>query len=184
MSTIEHPDLTATATTAGIRRGVPGGTVTSPGGSLSVPGSIAAQSLPESPVIALQQRFRPPSFLGWHDSLQHTPTQASRDLDAAIQRSFENAYRAETMIACTQHGAATVTGSAVGIPTGLSSVRSASGSVDSGAAPHNFTVSVTPSQTPGAVDIHVFQPTSKTDNTAVAGTAPVTVRWIAVGGLG
>lgn len=180
---IEHPDLTATATTTGARQGVPGGASTVPGGTKAIPGTPAAQALASSPLTAMAQRFRPPSFLNFHHILEKTPAQASRDLDAALLRSYENNYRLETLIACTQHGAATITGGMVGIPTGLSVVRSASGSIDSGSTPHNLTVSVTPSQTPGAVDIHVFQPTSKTDNTAVAATSPVTVRWVAVGGL-
>jgi hypothetical protein len=180
---IEHPDLTATATTTGAKRGVPGGTTLTPGGSITVPGSPLAQGLPTSPLSDMQQRFRPPQLLDFHQLLSRQPDQASRDLDAAVQRSYENNYRLETMIACTQHGAVVVTGAAIAIPTGLSSVRSVTGSIDNGATPHNFTVSVAPSQIPGAIDIHVFQPLKKTDNTPVAATVPVRVRWVAVGGL-
>lgn len=181
---IEHPDLTATALTTGVKSGVPGGTTLAPGGKLSIPGTPAAQAAANSPITTMQARFRPPVLVDFAQQLQRSPADASRNLDTAVLRSYENSYRLETMIACTQHGAASVTGSAIAIPTGLASIRSVTASIDNGSTPHNLTISATPSNVPGAIDIHVFQPASKTDNTPANGTIPVLVRWTAVGGLG
>lgn len=151
--------------------------------AISHPNLVTSPRTPTDPLTSLTERFRPPSHLDFHHTLAKSPEQASRDLDAALQRGFENTSRLETMVACTQHGANSIVGSQLAIPTGLSQVRTVSGSIDNGALPHNFTVSVTPSQTPGAVDIHVFQPSSPTNNTPVVATSSVMVRWVAVGGI-
>lgn len=180
---IEHPNLTATASTKGVKAGIPGGLSTVPGGSTSIPGTPRFNAQAISPLTAMASRHRPQSFVNFHISLKAEPEQASRDLDAAINRAYENNYRLETMIACTQYGKATIIGSAIGIPTGLATVSNASGSIDTGATPHNFTLSITPSQVPGAVDVHVYQPKATTDNTPVSATTPVSVRWSATGSL-
>ena len=184
--TIQHPNLTATATTTGLKAGVPGGVSTVPGGSTSIPGTPKFNTLPDSPLTDLSTRFRPPSLTKLTNIAQQPkadPEQDSRDLDVAVLRSYENSYRLETMVACTQHGTVTVTGGVIGIPSGLSFVEHVTGSVDSGSTPHNFTVSITPSQINGSVDIHVFQPKATNDVTPVAATVPVKVRWTAVGGF-
>lgn len=180
---IEPPDLTGAGSTTGVKKGVTGGSTTVPGGLPSVPGSPAASAQPTSPQSLLNQRWTPPSMLNWHKRLAEQPADASRDLDTAIQRAYTNSYTLEKLIACTQVGSVTVTGKSLAIPTGLKTVKTCSGSVDNGSTAHNFWVTVTPSQTPGAIDVYVWQPTSSGNNTPIAGTTPVAVNWTARGSL-
>lgn len=161
----------------GVIGGVPGGTDTSPGGA------ITTASSPGSPQQLLQQRWRPPSLLDFHTQLNSNPLQASRNLDAAVQRAFMNTYTLESMIASTQFGSATITGKTLAIPTGLTTIKQCTGSIDNGATAHNFWVSVVKSQTPGAIDIYVWKPTAAGDNTPIAATTAVLVRWSATGTL-
>lgn len=172
------PDITGgEGDDGGSKSGIPGGptTPTAP---------VAVQSAqPGSPQKALQTRWRPESLLDFHRHLATNPTHASRTLDFAIQRAFQNDSQLENMIAATQVGQAVVTGSSLSISTGLASVSQVTASVDQGATAHNFWVSATPSQQPGCIDLYVWMPTNAGDNTPIACTTAVTVRWIARGSL-
>lgn len=181
---INPPNLTATATTTGLKGGVPGGTTTTPGGSTAIPGSPAFNAQGTSPKSLLQQRWRPGSLI---DTFKQLATdrapQAARDLDKAIQQTYTNTYTLEKMIACRQDGSATVTGSITAIPTGLKSVTNVTVVVDNGATAHNLWPSARPSAIPGAIDIFVWKPTANNDNTPIAATSPILIRWSAVGSL-
>lgn len=142
---------------------------------------IAAQ--PTSPQKALQTRWRPPSLLDFHRQMEISPREASRGLDQAMQQAYNNDSQLESMIACRQVGQVTVTGSSKSIPTGLATVKQVTASIDSGATAHNFTISATPSQQPGCIDLYIFQPTSSTVNTPIACVSAVLVRWAATGTL-
>lgn len=179
---VNQPDITGD-TSGGITGGVPGGTTTVPGGLPSVAGSPAAAAQPGSPSRTLQTRWRPDPFTNFHQRLDRDPAGASRDLDTAIQRTYSGLANLESQIACTQVGSASITGSKKAIPTGLASVSNCSGSIDNGTTAHNFWLSVTPSQTPGAIDVAVWMPTAAGDNTPIAATTAVTVRWLARGSL-
>jgi hypothetical protein len=143
--------------------------------------STAAQ--PGSPQKLLQTRWRPPSLLDFHTQILQNPEQASRDLDTSIQRAYANDSQLESMIACTQFGQTTVTGSSLSIPTGLTSVSQVTATIDQGATAHNFTISASPSQQPGCIDIYVWKPTAAGNNTPIACTTPVIVRWSVRGSL-
>lgn len=173
---INVPDLTGEES-GGERSGIPGGPAT-PTNPVAV-----SSAQPSSPQKVLQTRWRPESFLDLHTQLQRNPAQVSRSLDFAIQRAYTNDSQLENMIAATQVGQATVTGSSLSISTGLASVSQVTASIDNGAVAHNFWVGATPSAQPGCIDIYVWQPTSNVDNTPIACTTAVTVRWIARGSL-
>lgn len=180
---IAQPDLTGDNPPSGSKSGVPGGATTTPGGSVSIPASPVAAAQPTSPKSLLQQTWRPGSFLNLHLRLLNPKMapQVSQELDQAIQFTYNNTANLQVQIASRQAGVATVTGSQLAIPTGLSKVKNCSGSIDNGSTAHNFWVSVVPSATPGAVDIFVWQPTAAGNNTPTAGTTAVKVRWIADG---
>jgi hypothetical protein len=176
MPGIDVPDLTGEPD-GGSKGGIPGGAAT-PMAPVSV-----QSAQPGSPQKTLQTRWRPESFLDFHRQIAASPTQASRTLDFAIQRAFQNDSQLENMIAATQTGQATVTGSSLSVSTGLASVSQVTASIDQGATAHNFWVSATPSQQPGCIDLYVWQPTAAGNNTPIACTTAVTVRWIARGSL-
>lgn len=157
--------------------GMVGGTSTA-----SAPPAVVNAN-PLSLVKALQTRWRPPSFVDFHRQLQANPAQASRDLDAALLRAHQGMAQLENMIACTQQGVTTVTGSLIGIPTGLTTVTTASGSIDQGSTAHNFWLTITPSAFAGAIDIYVWQPTAAGNNTPIACTTAIKVRWVVTGSL-
>lgn len=161
----------------GNKGGVPNGPV-APNQPIAV---TAAQ--PGSPQKLLQTRWRPASFVDFHQQMLISPSQASKALDNAIQRAYQNSAKLESMVAATQFGQATVTGNAKSISTGLASISQVTASIDNGSTPHNFTISAVVSQQPGCVDLYVFQPTSTTNNTPVAGTTAVVVRWSARGSV-
>lgn len=173
---INVPDLTGDPTD-GVKSGVTGGSV-----SPSTPVAVTSAQ-PDSPQKQLQSRWRPPTMLDFHTQLARNPTQASRALDIAIQRAYQNDSQLENMIAATQFGQAVVTGSSKSIPTGLNSVSQVTVSIDQGATAHNFWVSGVISQQPGCIDIYVWQPTAAGNNTPIACTTAVTVRWSVRGSL-
>lgn len=178
---VGKPDLTGTD--SNVRSGVTGGPGLV-GGTVSPTAPPAViNANPLSAQKALQTRWRPPSFLDLHRQLQSSPAQVSRDLDTAIQRSYEGMTLLESMIASTQQGQTTVTGSLTGIPTGLTTVTQVSGSIDLGSTAHNFWLTITLSPSPGAVDVYVWQPTAAGNTTPIACTTAVTVRWTATGTL-
>lgn len=171
---VSQPDLTGDGT--GTKGGVPGGTAT-------VTQTTAAVTSPNAPQKQVQTTWRPESFVDFHHRLRTNPDQLSRALDQAIRQAHNGLAMLNSMIACRQSGSAKVTGSVKNIPTGLSSVRQVQASIDNGATAHNFWVSAVISQTPGAVDLYVWQPTAANNTTPIAATTAVTVRWIADGSL-
>jgi len=173
---VNVPDLTGDPE-AGDKSGIPGGPITP-----SVPMAVVAAQ-PLSPQKAIQTRWRPESFLDFHRKMEISPIQVSRALDTAIQRAYQNDSQLENMIASTQVGQATVTGSALSVSTGLASVSQVTASIDNGATAHNFWVSGVISKQPGCVDLYVWQPTAAGNNTPIACTTAVVVRWIARGSL-
>ena len=173
---VNVPELTGDPET-GDKSGIPGGAVT-PATPVAV---ISAQPL--SPQKSIQTRWRPESFLDFHRKMEISPIQVSRALDTAIQRAYQNDTQLENMIAATQVGQATVTGSALSVSTGLASVSQVTASIDNGATAHNFWVNASISAQPGCVDLRVWQPTAAGNNTPIACTTPVIVRWIARGSL-
>lgn len=173
---VNVPDLSGDPTD-GTRSGVTGGAITP-----STPAAVIAAQ-PNSPQKQLQTRWRPPTMLDFHAQLSKNPQQASRALDSAIQRAYQNDSQLENMIAATQFGQATVTGSSLSIPTGLATVSQVTVSIDQGATAHNFWVSGVISQQPGCIDIYVWQPTAAGNNTPIACTTAVIVRWSARGSL-
>lgn len=180
---INVPDITGD-NTGGIRTGVPGGTNTA---STPVTPPILQSTTPINAVPytqALQTRWRPESFRDFHIQLKSNPVAASATMDFAIRQAYQNMTTLESMIAARQSGAATVTGSRTNIPTGLSSVRQVQGSIDNGSTAHNFWCSVVVSKLPGCIDIYVWQPTAAGNNTPIACTSAVVVRWVADGSIG
>lgn len=179
------PDLTGDPTD-GVIRGVPGG-VTDPVATNIKPPILQTNTVPGAipPTVALQTRWRPESFMNFHADITGSgASQKSWALDQAIQIGYQNQTTLETMIASRQAGSATVTGSITNIPTGLATVSQVQASIDNGNAAHNFTLSATPSKLPGCIDIYVWQPTSAVNNTPIAATTAVLVRWVANGSIG
>jgi len=174
---VNVPDLTGDASD-----GERGGVVGSPAATATTPVTLAAAQ-PNSPQKRLQTRWRPESMLDFHRQITRNPAQASRSLDTAIQRAYQNDAQLENMIACTQFGQTTVTGSSLSIPTGLATISQVTAVIDQGATAHNFWVSATPSQQPGCIDIYVWQPTAAGNNTPIACTTAVVVRWSVRGTL-
>jgi hypothetical protein len=79
-------------------------------------------------------------------------------------------------------GSITVTGSKLGIQTNLSAITQVVASIDNGSTATNFSVTsrVTPSNAT-QIDIFVWQPTSSGNNTPIASTSPVVVRYVVTG---
>jgi hypothetical protein len=134
-------------------------------------------------VSQITQRWRPPSFRNLHKQIMDViqGPQASASLDDAMQKAFQNDYSLENQVAATTFGSISVTGSALKVPTGLSAVQQCTGTIDAGATAHANTLTVTPSATPGAIDIYVWMPTSSSVTTPIAATNKVVVRWSARG---
>ena len=173
---VNAPDLTGDPED-GSKGGIPAGPAT------AIAPVAVTSAQPNSPQKQLQTRWRPPSFVDFHRQIGKNPMQASRELDSAIQRAYTNDSQLENMIAATQVGQVTVTGSALSVSTGLASVSQVTASIDNGSTAHNFWVSGVISQQPGCVDIYVWQPTAAGNNTPIACTTAVVVRWIARGSL-
>jgi len=161
----------------------PGNKAGVPGGTQTAVSQAAMGASPLSPAKAVQQIWQPRSFMDFHSRLDSDPADASRDLHQAISTVYQSISTLQSMIASTQSGKATVTGSAVGIPTGLQSVKNATATIDNGSTAHNLWVSVVVSKTPGAIDIYVWKPTAAGNNTPIANTTAIAVRWTASGGL-
>lgn len=129
--------------------------------------------------------YRPGSLLNLDDE------RLRKELDNAVPRIYDahNALRGAAIQAPAlnqgfnvQSGTTTVTGSKLGIATGLATVVRVTASQDSGATATNFTVSASPSKgTRGAIDIYVWQPTAAGNTTPIAATSAVTVHWWATG---
>lgn len=132
-------------------------------------------------------RWRPGPFEGIPGDIDRS------QLDTAFKAIFDHSYGLEQQATLTPkalNGSATaagslkVTGSVKAVASGLSTLSNIVVSIDSGGQPSNITVTANPSaHTAGAFDIQVWQPTSSGNNTPVAASAPVTVRWHAWGTL-
>lgn len=80
------------------------------------------------------------------------------------------------------HGRTSVTGSKLGIVTGLTTVTNCGASIDNGATATNFTVTARVSSSVlGGIDVYVWMPTAAGDTTPIAATSAVTVAWWAAG---
>ncbi len=79
-------------------------------------------------------------------------------------------------------GQATVTGSQLGITTGLALVTQVIASISNGTTPTNSTVTarVTPGNTT-QIDLFVWSPTSAVDNTPIASVVPTLIHYWATG---
>lgn len=184
---INQPDLTGDPDSGTI-----GGVTVGPTPPQTPP-VLSIATNPSAPQKILQQTWRPQSFLDFHLAMAGADdktgaglsraSQASRELDTAIKVAHQNDAVLQSMIASTQFGSTIVTGKSLMIPTGLVRVRRATGSISQGATAHNFWVSVNISQTPGAIDIYVWQPTAAGDNTPIACTTAVTVQWSVTGDI-
>jgi|SRR5580765_3474173 len=174
---VNVPDLTG-GEFPGTRGGITGAPAVT-----STTSAAATAAQPNSPQKALQTRWRPESMLNFHQQLQRSPEQASRALDFNIQQAYKNDSQLENMISCTQFGNTVVTGKTLSIPTGLLTVTQVTAVIDNGATAHNLWPSATISQQPGCIDIYVWKPTAAGDNTPIAATTAVTVRWSVRGSL-
>lgn len=130
--------------------------------------------------------YRPPSYLTVHDE----------NLRVQLDKDISTIFSAHGLLSSTSvqgptngsgftalSGATNVTGSKLSVPTGLASITNVTGSLNTGATPHNFTLSITPSKSgpAGSIDIYVFQPTSASVNTPVPATTAQIVNWWATG---
>ncbi len=132
-----------------------------------------------------QVKFSPPSF----EHLE--PKKLALEVDRHLPRLFQmHANLAQTAITATTSGNGfgfnsgneIITGSKLGIPTGLATVQFVTASVSTGSTPNAYTTSAGPSATvSGGIDIYVFQPTSNVDTTPIAATAAVLIHWHATG---
>lgn len=109
--------------------------------------------------------------------------QVSRSLDQAIKITYQTTTALQSIVAGRQVGTTSVLGSSLAVTTGLVLVTHVDGSINNGITPHNFTLSIFPSQTPGAIDIFVWMPTAAGNTTPIACTTRVTVNWTAQGSI-
>src|SRR6266496_2673206 len=130
--------------------------------------------------------FRPPTFE------RLAPEKLATELDKHLPRLFDahaslngTAVKAPAFggTFATNSGEIVITGSKLGIPTGLSLVSAVVVSLVAGTgAALNLWVSAGKSITVrGGIDVYVFQPTSSGDNTPVPATGPVSIHWYATG---
>ena len=132
----------------------------------------------QSPSTTDNRRWRPQPF-------------EDHDLDFAIKTAFDSVYGLEhrsTQSPDSLHGgsvaagALSVTGSAKAVVTGLKTLSNIVVSIDNGAIATNLWVTATPSSVvAGAFDVYCWKPTSNVDNTPIAATSAVNVRWHAWG---
>lgn len=124
--------------------------------------------------------YRPPSFYRLNTE------NLGLELDRSLPRLFDahSALSGQAIKAPAinggfgvQSGTVTVTGSKLGIATGLTTVNQVVASINSNVAT-NFTVTAQPSVTvKGAVDIYVWQPTSAASTVPIACTTAVLIHW-------
>ena len=138
----------------------------------------------QTPATTAIRRWRPDPF--------DTPQDLDRAaLDLAIKTAYDSIYGLENsspqlpdaLIGSSQSaGALAVTGSAKSVATGLKTVSNVVVSIDNGAVATNLWVTATPSATVmGAIDIFVWKPTASNNNTPIAATSAVNIRWHAWG---
>lgn len=78
-------------------------------------------------------------------------------------------------------GTTTVTGSVLGIVTGLSSVARVIASIESGDAINEWVTARETPDTDGSIDLFSWKPTASGDNTPIPSTTPREIAWIAFG---
>lgn len=78
-------------------------------------------------------------------------------------------------------GTTTVTGSVLGIVTGLSSVARVIASIEGGDAVNEWVTARQTPDTDGSVDLFVWKPTGVADTTPIASTTAREIAWIAFG---
>jgi hypothetical protein len=124
--------------------------------------------------------FRPPSFYRLDNE----------NLGLELDRSLPRLYDAHSALSgqaikapainggfSVQSGTVTVTGSKLGIVTGLTTVNQVVASINSNVAT-NITVTAQPSVTvKGGIDIYCWMPTSSSVTTPIAATSPVLIHW-------
>jgi|SRR5579859_5891454 len=107
--------------------------------------------------------------------------QAAQDLHEAMRLITASVYTVQQNLNGIQGGGLFITGSKLGLATGLALVSSATVSIDNAAVATNKWVTVQFGSVPGTINIFVWQPTAAGDNTPIAATTQVAVRWIAIG---
>lgn len=125
--------------------------------------------------------FRTPTFL------KLPPHDLRVELDRALPRLYD-AHASLDGVAIkapafgtgfvVDTGNVTVTGSALGIQTRLTTVQQVVVSIDNGAVATNNTVTgrVTPTNA-SQIDVFVWQPTAAGNTTPIASVSPIIVRW-------
>ena len=78
-------------------------------------------------------------------------------------------------------GTTTVTGSVLGIVTGLSSVARVIASIESGDAVNEWVTARQTPDTDGSIDLFVWKPTASGDNTPIASTTAREIPWVSFG---
>jgi hypothetical protein len=138
----------------------------------------------QTPSTAAPKRWRPDPF----DLPQDIDKAA---LDLAIKTAYDSIYGLEAsspqlpdaLVGSSQSaGALAVTGSAKSVATGLKTVSNVVVSIDNGSVATNLWVTAAPSATVmGTIDIFVWKPTASNNNTPIAATSAVSIRWHAWG---
>lgn len=131
-------------------------------------------------------------------NFRYNPSQldkGDREPHLKINNNFQRIYVAHQTLDATaikapttgtgfavMSGSEDVTGSKLGITSGLSAVDHVIASIDNGAVATNFwvTARVTPTDT-SKVDLFVWMPTAVADTTPIAATTLVTVKWWVTG---
>lgn len=130
----------------------------------------------------IQGGWFPRNMTDFHKRLQgKEAAQASQDLDEALQTTMRSVLTVQQNLNGIQAGSTIVTGSKIGIATGLSNVAHVVATIDAAAVALNNWVSASISATSGAIDIRIWMPTGVADTTPIASTTTWTVRWIAFG---
>jgi hypothetical protein len=146
-------------------------------------GTIPLPLVQQTPSAKGPQRWRVGPFEG-------LPGEIDRHmLDLGFKAIYDHSYaleqtavQAPTLGSKMASGALSVVGSVKAVVTGLATLSNVTVSIDAGATPTNRWVTATPSTTvPGAFDVYCWKPTAAGDNTPIAETAAVTVRWHALG---
>lgn len=122
-----------------------------------------------------QRRWRPGSF-------------EDKNLDIAMRVLFDSTTELEDKgLSSPTSGfqvvtaTATVTGSVLGIVTGLPSVARVIASIESGDAVNEWVTARETPDTDGSIDLFVWAPTASGDNTPIASTTAREIAWIAFG---
>jgi hypothetical protein len=133
----------------------------------------------------MSDRFtnRPPSFL------QMEEARVKEELDKGFSRIYDAHAQLDQQVVrgpsgigfMATSGEVTVTGSKLRIVTGLTKVLHVVASIAGAAATNQWvTVQVTPSDK-SKIDVFVWKPTAAGDNTPIASTSAIVVKWFCTG---